>query len=60
MSKCNGAYAGGGAVYGLGFLGAVVFYLQQAHGLVEILLGIGKAIFWPAFMVYQLLGFLGR
>jgi len=44
--------------YGLGFIGALVFYLQQATSIWTGLIGIGKAIVWPAFLVYDLLSFL--
>ncbi len=44
--------------YGLGFIGALVFYLQQATSFGAALIGIGKAIVWPAFLVYDLLFFL--
>lgn len=47
------------AVYGLGFIGALVYYLQHAANLSDALIGIVKAIVWPAFMVHRLLGFLG-
>jgi hypothetical protein len=47
------------AVYGLGFLGALVYYLQHATTLLGGLFGILQAILWPAFVVYRLLGFLG-
>jgi hypothetical protein len=47
--------AGGGAVYGLGFIGALVYYLGQGGSLGTLLLGILKAIVWPAFLVYHLL-----
>lgn len=60
MCKSAGTQASCGAVYGMGLIGAVVFYLQQASGLVEGLLGLLKALFWPAFVVYELLGFLGQ
>lgn len=50
----NSGAAGGGAVYGLGFLGAVVFYFQQADSFWEYLLGFLQAIVWPAFLVYEL------
>lgn len=56
MKSCKG---GGEAVYGLGFIGALVYYVQQATGLTEILVAVLKAIFWPAFLVHSLLGFLG-
>lgn len=46
---------GGDAVYGLGLIGALIFYLQQAEGFLEILLAILQAFVWPAFVVYDLL-----
>jgi len=51
-------HAGSGAVYGLGFIGAVVYYLQHATTFWAGVVGIGKAIFWPAFLVYKLLELL--
>jgi hypothetical protein len=47
------------AVYGLGFLGAAIYYLTNATSILAGLIGIVKAIFWPAFVVYGLLKFLG-
>jgi hypothetical protein len=44
---------GGGAVYGLGLIGAIVFYWSNASTLVEFLLGFLKALVWPAFLVYE-------
>ncbi len=44
-------------IYGLGFIGAVVYYIQQATTLWAGLLGILKALIWPAMLVYQLLAF---
>jgi hypothetical protein len=49
------AGGGGGAVYGLGLIGAVVYYWQEAHGFWEHLWAIGEGILWPAFVVYHLL-----
>ena len=46
----------GGAVYGLGFIGAAVYYIQHATGFWMGVLGILKAIVWPAILVYHLLG----
>lgn len=56
--KWKDAKMGGGAgqVYGLGFIGALVYYIQAADSLGLGLLGILKAIVWPAFLVYKLLG----
>ncbi len=50
--------AGSGAVYGLGFIGAAIYYLQHATTFPEGVLGILKAIVWPAMLVYKALGFL--
>ncbi len=60
--SCDTNKRHGGSVsdglYGLGFIGALVFYLQQATSLTTGLIGIGKALVWPAFLVYNLLAFL--
>ena len=53
-----GAGAGGGAVYGLGLIGAAVWYWQQADGLGGHLVGLLKALVWPALVVYDLLAHL--
>lgn len=57
--QVNNYNNGGGAVYGLGLIGALVYYFQHAAGFTDILWGIIKAILWPAFLIYNLLGFLG-
>ena len=49
----------GGTFYGLGFLGAVIYYISHADSFWIGVLGIFKAIVWPAFLVYELLKFLG-
>lgn len=54
-----GRGGGGGAVYGLGLIGALIYYIQQADGFWLGVLGILKALVWPAFVVYDLLKFLG-
>lgn len=46
---------GGNGMYGLGMIGAAVFYLQHAHSFSEVIVAILKAVFWPAFFVYRLL-----
>ncbi|MGI9546602.1 MAG: hypothetical protein ACR2MM_05170 [Flavobacteriaceae bacterium] len=43
------------AVYGLGFLGAAIYYVQMASGFWAVVIGLIKAIFWPAFVVYEVL-----
>ena len=46
------------AVYGLGFIGAAIYFIQQATTFWMGVLGFLKAIVWPAFVVYKLLEFL--
>jgi len=50
---------GGGAIYFFGFIGAVVYYTQVADGFWAGVLGILKAIVWPAFLVYEALKTFG-
>lgn len=47
------------AVYGLGFIGAVVYYIGTATGFWMGVLGVLKAIVWPAILVYEALKTLG-
>ncbi len=49
----------GGAVYGLGFIGALVYYISAATTFMMGLIGVLKAIVWPAFLVYGLLKLIG-
>jgi len=46
---------GSSGIYALGFIGSAVYYIQQAGSFGQGLLGILKAIVWPAFLVYELL-----
>lgn len=45
-------------VYGLGFIGAAVYFIQHAVGFWMGVLGFLKALVWPVFLVYKLLEFL--
>lgn len=42
-----------GAVYGLGLIGAAVYFISHAAGFWMGVLGFLKAIVWPAFLVYE-------
>jgi hypothetical protein len=42
----------GGAVYGLGMIGALVYFLRTAETREDYLLAVGKAVVWPAILVY--------
>lgn len=48
----------GGAVYGLGFIGALIYYIQNATTFGAGVLGLLKAIVWPAFLIYQVFSLL--
>lgn len=50
---------GGDAVYGLGFIGAAIYFIGQATTFGLGVLGLLKAIVWPVFLVMALLKFLG-
>jgi hypothetical protein len=55
--KAGGATAGG--AYGLGLIGAAVYYIAHAAGFWAGVLGFLKALVWPAFVVYKLMEHLG-
>lgn len=47
--------AASSSIYGLGFIGALIYYISHATTLWLGILGVFKAIFWPAMLVYELL-----
>jgi hypothetical protein len=47
--------ASGGAVYGLGLIGALVYYIQSATSFWDGVYGVFQALVWPAYLVYGLL-----
>lgn len=53
VTKAAGAGASGG-VYGLGFIGAAVFFIGSAASFWAGVLGFLKALVWPAFLVHAL------
>lgn len=44
-----------GAVYGLGFIGALIYFMQAASSFNTVITGFLKALVWPAYIVYKLL-----
>ncbi|MFA6007382.1 MAG: hypothetical protein WC784_01910 [Candidatus Shapirobacteria bacterium] len=56
--RCHG-HGNPGAIYGLGMIGALFYFLQNAVGFGAVIVGIGKAIFWPALVVFRILDMLG-
>ncbi len=53
MSKNISNNASGGVIYGLGFIGAAIYFIGAATSFGLGLLGLLKAIVWPVFMVYE-------
>ena len=41
------------AVYGLGIIGAAIYFISHATGFWMGVVGFLKAIIWPAFLVYE-------
>ena len=55
----RGAGAAGGGFYFLGFIGAVIYYIQAADNFWGGFVGFLKALVWPAFLVYSALKTVG-
>jgi hypothetical protein len=53
--SCKGA---GGGFYFLGFIGAVIYFIQHSIGFWSGVVGVLKALVWPAFLIYKALEFL--
>jgi hypothetical protein len=47
---------GAGGAYFLGMIGAAVYYLHISYGIWPSIVALLKALVWPAFLVYHLLG----
>lgn len=45
-----------GGAYFLGMIGAAIYYIQQSDTFWTFVLALLKALVWPAFLVYHLLG----
>jgi len=51
--------ASSGAVYGLGMIGAAIYFISQATSFWLGVLGFLKALVWPAILVFEALRALG-
>ena len=58
MMKHHGG-KGMGGVYCVAFLGAAVYYFQQATSFWMGVVGLGKALVWPAMLIYKAFTLLG-
>jgi len=61
--NCNSMHCcchpGKGGIYGLGFIGAAIYYVSTATSFWMGVLGILKAIVWPAIVVFGALKAVG-
>jgi hypothetical protein len=51
-------HAGSGAIYGIGMIGALIYFIQHANSFLEGVAGVFMAIFWPAVVLYKVLELL--
>jgi hypothetical protein len=56
MSNNNNNVAGG--IFGLAFIGALIYFLKGAGSFSAVIWGILKAMVWPAILIYKLFEFL--
>ena len=56
MSGCCGGCSGFG--YFMGFIGAAIYYVSTATGFWNGVLGLLKALVWPAFLVLEIMKYL--
>ncbi len=52
--------SGSDVVYGIGIIGAWIYYFRHATTTQERILGFFKGLVWPAFLVYELFEFLKK
>ena len=60
MKKEFKGNAPSGAIYGLGLIGAAVYFISAASSFWLGVLGFVKALVWPALLVYEAFKFLGE
>lgn len=54
-SKANINHNGAmGGAYFIAYFGALVYFINQAHGFWEVVLAFLQSLVWPAFLVYHL------
>ncbi|GAA4275411.1 hypothetical protein [Aquimarina mytili] len=50
--------ASSNTIYGLGFIGTVIYFISHATSFWIGALGVLKAIVWPAILVYEVLNYI--
>lgn len=59
FDMCKEKCPSGGCMYFLGFLGAAIYNISVATGFWVGVWGVIKALVWPAFLVFELMKFIG-
>lgn len=57
--KCTSNNGCGGFAYFLGIIGSAVYFISSTSGFWNIVLAILKSLVWPAFLIFELLKYLG-
>lgn len=57
-SKKKSYTSTGNGIYGLGIIGAAVYFIQHAETFWMGVVGVLKALVWPAFLIYELMKYL--
>jgi hypothetical protein len=52
---CGPKHGCNSPVYGIGLIGAIIFYISHAGSFMDGVVGILKAFVWPAILVYRAL-----
>lgn len=58
MHKHHHGGHGNGSVYGLGFIGAAIYFLGKATTFGAGIIGLLKSLVWPAYLVFEAFKFL--
>lgn len=53
--KQSASHGTAGALYFVGFIGALIYWMQAVTDFGSVLIGILKSLVWPAYIVYKLL-----
>jgi len=59
MKKEIQQHAANNPIYGLGLIGAMIYFISTATGFWMGVLGFLKALVWPVFLIYEALQALG-
>lgn len=54
-TKMNSNHGTSSALYFVGFIGSLVYWMQAAIGFGAVVTGVLKSLVWPAYIVYKLL-----